>query len=487
MIRRRTACLGVLYLAPLLLYGSSVTRSLQQSADAADVQLTFWDVTLAVLGSGYNVVYWVLPAALWAIVTEVTFHTHPEHLIRYPSRTAWVCGRMLEGARAGALLTAGLLAVALVLAAPFPWAGSWSSAAANEQLLASHPAMAELTRAPALSVLVQSGSLVLGIMALTGLVAAVRMMTSRLWIVVLVACLALLWTIVSFRIDGGPQALAPANYLLSYLGAQNLPWGAASALLLLPVATGTGLLAGGLLERLHVARRLTLRRTVVFAGVSLVTVVLAVQHARRYTGSPTELLALVLAGPSPDGFSYVPFATYMILILGFSYTAHAALAERLDGTLHQELVRAGSMMRWWWPLAARLVVAAGLWALALAVVTLMAARAATDTVGEPVPLLLVGFFVAATTLQLTIYSAFLFLSVWVSGRFTGAAYALGICLLAAIPLGRQVGYLPSGLSGLGEYLTSGQLGWLPVGVLLGWSVLLAAGCVLALRRLPEFE
>lgn len=478
---RRTVGLALLYLVPLYLYSRQVVQSLEARAVEAGLALSFWDAVLAVLRHPHSLVYWVLPTALWVMVARVTRHHHPEHLIRHPSRTSWVVARMVDGITGGAALLTGMGLVAVAVAVRYPFQWRWSVASASGGLTQTYAEILPTASVPAVAAAVQLGAAVLTVATATGVIATVCVLTGgRVGWVAMTTVALVVWGIVSFRFEGAVTgAVGMASYLVTTQAEATLPWGAASALVLLPAATGTCVVTGALAERLRIVGRLHPRRQVWLAAVLLGSFALAGLHAAPMATSPAEFFAMVHAGPSPEGLSYVPFLSWAILTLGPALMLHSGVAERIEYTMHQELIRAGSPTRWWWPVAARSAVIALLYAGALALATV--AVAAVVAGGGPHPSgEMLAFFVVAMALQITVYTALMFVAAWVSGTPTAAAAVLGGCVLAALPPVLALGVLPSGLSGVGGPDTPAS-DWTRLLVLGGWLVAVLLTTALALR------
>ncbi len=483
MSRARWAGLALLYLVPLSLYSSLVVSAFEARAVELGLAVSFWDVVFVVFRHPFTLVYWVLPAALWVVLVRVTRGHYAEHLIRHPSRTSWVVARMVDGAAAGGLLLSGLALVAVVLAAPYPFQWSWSAAAASAELAGSYAELLPTADLPVLAAVVQLGAGVLTVTAAAGLIAGVCVLTGgRVGWVVLTAVVLIVGGIASFRWSGALSAsVGPATYLVTTQAERYLPWGAAGPLLLLPVAMGVGVAISAHVERRRAAGRRAPRREVWLGAVVLGGFALAAWYAQAYADTPTEFFAALHAGPSPQGLSLVPFLTWTLLTLGPVLVVMAGIADRLEGTVHQELIRAGSPVRWWRPLAVRV---AGFNLAYVALVALATAALATLAYRDnpPPSATVVAYFMVAATTQITVYCAVLFLALWVAGT-TAAAAALGGCLVLALPPVLALGALPSGLSALGG---PGALptDWTPVLVLTGWLTVLVAATLVMLHLRP---
>lgn len=486
MSRARWAGLGLLYLVPLSLYSRLVVSAFEERAGELGLGVTFWDVVLVVLRHPFTLVYWVLPAALWVVLVRVTRRHYAEHLIRYPSRTSWMFARMVDGAAAGGLLLAGLTWVAVVLAVPYPFQWSWSAAAASAEVAESYAELLPTADLPVLAAVVQLVAAVLTVTAAAGLIAGVCVLTGgRVGWVVLTTVVLAVGGIASFRWSGPISAsVGPATYLVNTQAERYLPWGAAGPLLLLPLAMGVGVAISAHVERRRAAGRRQPRREVWLGAVLLGGFALAAWYAQAYARTPAEFFVALHAGPSPQGLSLVPFLTWALLTLGPALAVMARVADHLEGTLHQELVRAGSPVRWWRPLAIR---AAGFnlaYVLILALATVGLATLAYRDSPLP-PAAIVCYFTVAATMQITVYCAVLFLALW-GGGTAAAAAAVGGSLVLALPPVLALGILPSGLSALGGP-GAVPTDWTPVLVLTGWLVVLIAATLIMLRLRPAAD
>lgn len=164
-------------------------------------------------------------------------------------------------------------------------------------------------------------------------------------------------------------------------------------------------------------------------------------------------------GVSEDGFSISIYFYYCIVFMGLVYLFQLHLTPFLDGLIYYQLIRYRSLYRWFFQLIGKMIVVVISFLLLLTGVTIIIGFLQGQsldlqiTVSQKVNLSHLGYqFFVNGFLQILNYVLIIFLILWVYKEVIYSLIALGVLIVAGLPMINVYKCLPSGLNSLG-YVT----------------------------------
>lgn len=461
--------------------GSAVARFSAQ----AGWSVSFWDVSLAISHSPYLFSYWIIPLAMWRVVSQVRRHARPEEIVRSGTRSDWAVKQGFISLRWALPVAIGSVVVPLIYSSSKPFAWQWSALSSDPVITEQYPMLLPILPGPA-------WGLVTGLMTLTGtligltvLIAAVASSLNHDRLAGYVAAGIALWAGLAFRTPGQlSQYFSPATYALPYLAEEYIALGPGGGLSVL-VAAATVVY---LVARQRELRRKTERARSWTLLPHLVGAVVLAGLASLHdpAGSASVLIATALQGVGNESFAFLHLLAVILLAIAPGIVIFRSLVDALSGRRYAEMIRLGSPARWYGQRLASgsaLVIsygtAQGLWMLILSV-ALGGSLPDARTGG------LLTLWTLALVLQAMVYILMLVIGVALFRRVEGAVYALAVGVALALPLGAAGRLSPSGQASLLRFTDLSRpdapISAMPVLVLAAWLVVLGVLASVLIHR-----
>jgi len=475
------------YCVGLVGFAIYTRASLDNFAESYRTTFTYWEAVLEVIGSVYVICYWIIPIAVWVILHRLQGNALPENLIRYATRTDWALAQGVRTLPWVAVLVGGLLVVALIAGAGYPFTWAWGPSSGDADVLLQLPGIARLQPLPVLSVGLQVIALSATLVALTVVIAATASNLERPHAATVIAVALILWSIVSFRTDGWfSDIFGVVTYALPVKAAQVLPFGPGGGVMVLLV---TGALMYASARRLELYRP---RRNAVPAPLVMVTLGMATLAALASTlpgdeRQPRMLTLMLLQGSGTDGVSLLHFLASVLLTLVPAILMHRDLVSSLSGRRYAEMIRLPSPAHWYGRrLSAAVVICIG-YGLAMATWATLLVTVRLRTLPDADSLLLAGLWGLALSAQTLVVTVMLALGTIAARRVEGGAYAVGGALILSWPLGAVSRWTPTGQASLVRMTdpwgpNPAAVSPLPLIVLLAWAVVLGAATAVLFNR-----